>query len=209
MSWLLSILCGLIASFIYGLYHSPYNDFVKDTDYNFQYQYEKVQINGASLPKFTFSQFLKFYNLNPNAWEIMNEQDFYPIPARLEIVVKKYNYLPNTTYYFYHPIFFTNATEFWKYCKWAKKQFKNIRNKAANEATKKVIELVQMDIDKIREENEKTLEQTEEILTQSLNNLRKEYTERTVINDQTVDCNHYCGVESDGTIAKVIAYNPR
>lgn len=55
---------------------------------------------GKNLPIFTFEQFLKFYNLNPEEWEILDEDNDVVLPARNLGKHRNYSYE-----YDYQPIF--------------------------------------------------------------------------------------------------------
>lgn len=171
-----------------------------------EYKYKKILIDVSTLPRFTFSQFLKFYNLNPDSWEFMNKENYFEIPAKVEY--KEYKTLIGlNTYtgykdYYYHPIFFTNMFEYFKYKKWAKDKFKEVTKKANMErqtnATKEFVALVQEDIDAIRSENERILQETEDTLCKSLTNLRREEKERKMVDGELCESTVYCGVESNG-----------
>ena len=201
--WILfaSLIAGVAAAFIYNRIDSiKFREISKDKRAILHYQHKQVFADMTTVPKFTFDQFLKFYNLNPEAWEIMSVTNFLFIPAR----VKYEEYNPLTiwekiyrTNYEYYPIFWYDNYEF-------KKHQQNELQKKQNEATKQILEFVQADIDKIRAENEATLQKTEEVLMQSLQNLRKEATERRMTSNGVVEDTYYCGVESNGKIAKVV-----
>ncbi len=206
-----SLIVGVVAAVIYNRINSmKFREISKDTNASLSYQHNHILIDMTTVPKFTFDQFLKFYNLNPEAWEIMNNKNFLFVPARVKY--EKYKAHGYNNYYYtdykYYPIFWTNNYEFKRYCHWATEQFekrqKNEIQKKQNEATKQILEFVQADIDKIRAENEATLQKTEAVLTQSLKNLREEAKTRRMTSNGIVEDTYYCGIESDGKIAKVV-----
>jgi hypothetical protein len=92
--------------------------------------------------------------------------------------------------------------EYHKYCKWAKKKYKEMAksklNKIQNENTKQVIDLVQKDIDIARANYEKTLAQTEETLVTALGNLQKEKVTRWIEGNELIEQSVYNGVEGTG-----------
>lgn len=105
-----------------------------------------------TLPKFSFQQFLHFYNLNPTMWLLTDDRDkIVNVPCRIEwrpsIQVKQFDRV-----FDYYPIFFTNWIEFEKYKRWVKRHFKEEKERQIqeerNQATKEFCEIVQKDIDK-------------------------------------------------------------
>ena len=159
---------GVFISFYLMVIYAEYIDYAADTDYTFPYKKRTLRINGPTLPRFTFKQFLRFYNLNSNAWEIYYVNgDWNSLPARLQ----------NNQYY---PIFFTNAFEYWKYTRWAKKMASQSEGQNNNqkqyENTKKIISFIQEDINKIQIDYKNNLSNTENTLTTALENLKKERT---------------------------------
>lgn len=178
----------IILGCIYGLirFFYIYYQYIKElnsSNFNMVYTYMRYHIdNTAKLPKFTFKQFLQFYKLNPKQWEFYNNDKhdnyFYlkirTCPARVEEIQTKYG----GSRYSYYPIFFTNMFEYRKYLKWAKKELKYIldmeNNKAQNEATKKIVELVNGDIEQARADMEKALKETEQTLTDVLPRIKQE-----------------------------------
>lgn len=156
-----------------------YNNVMKK-EHTYTYTYGSLDIKVDELPRFKFDQFIKFYNLNPESWELWTKYNTY-LPAK-----KSYEDYPVSTgyctkqyyrTYYYHVIGFPNIIEYRKYYKWAKsKQHKMLLNnqtKAQNAATKKICELVQKDIDAARADLEQALNQTENTLTEVLQRERK------------------------------------
>jgi len=179
---LLSFLGAMVIGLWYGLWCSNYNKYSNCETLRIAYTSGNhyLHINGKELPHFTFKQFIHFYNLNPDSWELHTKDD-EPIPAKLEEEI----YYKNNSYsygykkikctnYICHPIFFTNVFEYRKFYKWLKKKIKkedNIKNqKKSNEATKKICELVQKDIDDARKNMEKALNETEVTIINVLKN---------------------------------------
>ena len=204
-------ICAILIWFIY--WGCSYLNVTWDKNYPLYYSSKSIYINGETLPKFSFKQFKKFYNLNPDSWEIFNKDGIFPCPA-------KYNsktYSMGCGFYgmerHYTPIFFTNIFEYRKYRKWAKKLWKksyiNANNKEINENTKKVIELVQQDIDEVRKNYEKTLSETEDTLAKVLKNLRIDASKHYYVNDkkEIVAVTFYDGVEGKGTATVTIPYD--
>lgn len=182
-----------------------YNLLKNNDDYHFVYSpYTHTDFYNATkdLPTFTFAQFLKFYNLNSDSWVIYNK-GLAPLPAKRGKDLSNYSCSYSRVY---HPIFFTNVFEYFKYKKWAKKKLKEIIKKENMEkqtnATKEFVALVQEDIDAIRLENERVLQETEDTLCKSLNNLRQEEKERKMINGELCESTVYCGIESNGKPAR-------
>lgn len=180
-----------------------YNSLKNDNNYHFNYSpYTYTDFYNATkdLPTFTFAQFLKFYNLNPNSWVICNHsKELAPLPAKRGKDLSNYSCSYSRVY---HPIFFTNIFEYFKYKKWAKNKLKEVTKKDDIErqtaATKKFVALVQEDIDAIRLENEKILQETEDTLCKSLTNLRQESKTRVLKDGELYEDTVYCGIESGG-----------
>jgi hypothetical protein len=151
---------------------------------------------GKNLPIFTFEQFLKFYNLNPEEWEIFDEDNKIVLPARN---LGKHNYSYN---YDYQPIFFTNMFEYKKYRDWAVEKAKELKKIKAleqrNKAEKTILEAVQKDMDAIQ--------QTENELTKIINNSNYNYTENRMMTSagDTYIERTYCGVDSDGKRVRIV-----
>lgn len=205
MEWIIFGL-GVVISIILGFSIpkiTEYNSLKKDNNYHFDYSpYTYTNFYNATkdLPTFTFAQFLKFYNLNPDSWVICNHsKELAPLPAKRGKDLPKYSYSYSRVY---HPIFFTNIFEYFKYKKWAKNKLKEVTKKENMEkqttATKEFVALVQEDIDAIRSENERILQETEDTLCKSLTNLRREEKERKMVNGELCENTIYCGVESNG-----------
>ena len=123
--------------------------------------YNNLHGEGKNLPTFTFEQFLKFYNLNPEEWEIFDEDNKIVLPARNLGGHKGYSY-----YHDYQPIFFTNMFEYKKYRDWATEKVNELKKIKAleqrNKAEKIILKAVQKDMDAIQ--------QTEDELTKIINN---------------------------------------
>ena len=163
--------------------HICYND-----AYNSWYGEEK------NLPIFTFEQFLKFYNLNSEEWEIFDEDHKIVLPARN---LGKHNY---SYKYDYQPIFFTNMFEYKKYRDWAVEKAKELKRIKAlekkNKAKKTILEAVQKDMNAIQ--------QTEDELTKIINN--SNYSENHIMTStgETYIERTYCGVESNGKKVRIV-----
>lgn len=186
-----------------------YNEVQKESNYYFVYNPSThTDFYGAikNLPAFTFSQFLKFYNLNPKSWVCCRNSKLAPLPAKRGQDLNGYYNCR-----VYHPINFINAFEYRKYRRWAKKQLKNKtidhdrELRTAN--TKEFISLIQEDIDVIRQEHEKVIQETENVLCESLNNLQVEAQEHHPLNNNLVGKTFYRGVASNGEMAQVIESN--
>ena len=177
-----------------------YNSLKNDNNYHYIYHslthsdfYNAVK----DFPVFTFTQFLKFYNLNPDSWVFYKDNKIAPLPAKRGKNLHGYY---NSRVY--HPIFFTNIFEYFKYKRWAKNKLKETAKKDNMEkqttATKEFVALVQEDIDAIRLENEKVLQETEDTLSKSLTNLRQESKARILKDGKLYENTIYCGIESNG-----------
>lgn len=147
--WLIfigSIITLIISIFLLTLYLDYTKIFKVESSY-VQYGNTCIRIpNGHKLPKFTFNQFLKFYNLNPESWYLkgytdgfLNEQEYY-------VPVKKDGK--------YHSIYFTNFYNYLRYVSWYENKHKEEtvekETKIRNEATEEFCASIQKDIDKIR-----------------------------------------------------------
>ena len=153
---------------------------------------------GKNLPTFTFEQFLKFYNLNPEEWKIFDTDNKIVLPAR--------NLGKRKTYfrceYDYQPIFFTNMFEYKKYRDWANikaneiKKTKDLEQK--NKAEKIIFEAVQKDMNAIQ--------QTEDELTKIINNSNYNYSENHIMTSdgETYIEKTYCGITSNGKRVRVV-----
>ena len=204
MGWIIfGIIVGLITILGFSLPKIvEYNSLKNDNNYHFNYSsYTYTDFYNATkdLPTFTFAQFLKFYNLNSDSWAIYNHnKELAPLPAKRGKDRQGYSYGRQV----YHPIFFTNIFEYFKYKKWAKKKSKEAIQKENMEkqtaATKEFVALVQEDIDAIRSENEKILQETEDTLCKSLTNLRQESKTRVLKDGELYEDTIYCGIESGG-----------
>ena len=174
----------------------PYFD-AKNTE-NLHIYYDNAYDNwygeGKNLPTFTFEQFLKFYNLNPEEWEIFDEDNKIVLPARN---LGKHNYSYN---YDYQPIFFTNMFEYKKYRDWASIKANELKKTKAleqkNKAEKTILEAIQKDMNAIQ--------QTEDELTKIINN--SNYTENHIMTSSgdTYIERTYCGVESNGKKVRIV-----
>lgn len=150
---------------------------------------------GKNLPTFTFEQFLKFYNLNPDEWKIFDEDDKMVLPAR-----KLGRHAGCSYRYDYQPIFFTNMFEYKKYRDWISIKANELKKAKAleqkNKAERTILEAVQKDIDAIQ--------QTEDELTKIINN--SNYSENRIMTStgDTYIERTYCGVESDGKRVRIV-----
>lgn len=153
---------------------------------------------GKNLPTFTFEQFLKFYNLNPEEWKIFDENNKIALPARK--LGKHSDYISYE--YDYQPIFFTNMFEYKKYRDWANIKANELKKTKALEQKKKaektIFEAIQKDMNAIQ--------QTEDELTKIINDSNYDYTENhmmTSTGDTYIE-RTYCGVESNGKRVRII-----
>ena len=153
---------------------------------------------GKNLPIFTFKQFLKFYNLNPEEWKIFDEDNKMAVlPARN---LGEHRYCSYT--YDYQPIFFTNMFEYKKYRDWAAEKANELKKIKAlekrNEAEKTILGAVQKDMDAIQ--------QTEDELTKIINNSNYNYSDNHIMtsNGDSYIERTYCGVESDGQRVRIV-----
>lgn len=153
---------------------------------------------GKNLPTFTFEQFLKFYDLNPEEWKIFDEDNKMAVlPARNLGEHRYCSYI-----YDYQPIFFTNMFEYKKYRDWANvkanelKKIKALEKK--NKAEKTIFEAVQKDMNAIQ--------QTEDELTKIIDNSNDNYTENRIMTSdgETYIERTYCGIASDGKRVRVV-----
>jgi len=152
---------------------------------------------GKNLPAFTFEQFLKFYNLNPDEWKIFDEDNKITLPARKLGRHAGYSYE-----YDYQPIFFTNMFEYKKYRDWADTKANELKKIKAleqkNKAEKTILEAVQKDMNAIQ--------QTEDELTKIINDSHCKYTENRMMTNtgETYTERTYCGVDSGGKRVRII-----
>ena len=134
--------------------------------------YDNWYKEGKNLPTFTFEQFLKFYNLNPEEWKIFDKDNKIALPARNLGEHRDYNYE-----YDYQPIFFTNMFEYKKYRDWATEKVNELKKIKAleqrNKAEKTILRAVQKDMDAIQ--------QTEDELTKIIKNSNYNYTENHIM----------------------------
>ena len=150
-----------------------------------------------SLPTFTFEQFLKFYNLNPEEWKIFDIDNKIVLPARNLGRHDGYSYE-----YDYQPIFFTNMFEYKKYRDWANAKVDELNKKKAFEQKKKaektILEAVQKDMNAVQ--------QTEDELTKIINNSNYNYSDNYIMtsNGDSYIERTYCGVESDGKRVRIV-----
>ena len=158
--------------------------------------YNTLHGEGKNLPTFTFEQFLKFYNLNPEEWKIVDKQDKITLPAR-NLGTHGYIYSYN-----YQPIFFTNMFEYKKYRDWATEKVNELKKIKAleqrNKAEKTILKAVQKDMDAIQ--------QTEDELTKIINNSNYNYTENHIMTStgDTYIERTYCGIESNGKRVRIV-----
>lgn len=160
--------------------------------------YDNWYGEGKNLPTFTFEQFLKFYNLNPDEWKIFDEDNkMAALPARNLGKHRNYSYE-----YDYQPIFFTNMFEYKKYRDWANIKANELKKAKAleqkNKAEKTILAAVQKDMNAIQ--------QTEDELTKIINNSNYNYNENHIMTSagDTYIERTYCGVESDGKRVRII-----
>lgn len=177
----------------------PYFNIKNDKNIHICYDlaYNNWYGEGKNLPTFTFEQFLKFYNLNPEEWKIFDEDNKMALPARNLGKHRNYSYE-----YDYQPIFFTNMFEYKKYRDWATEKVNEIKkNKTLeqkNKAERTILEAVQKDMDSIQ--------QTEDELTKIISDSRYNYTENRMMTDtgETYIERTYCGVASDGKRVRIV-----
>ena len=157
--------------------------------------YNILHGEGKNLPTFTFEQFLKFYNLNPEEWKIVDKQDKITLPARNLGIYGTYSYN-------YQPIFFTNMFEYKKYRDWATEKIDELKRiktlEQRNKAERIILKAVQKDMNAIQ--------QTEDELTKIINNSNYNYTENHIMTStgDTYIERTYCGVESDGKRVRIV-----
>lgn len=133
----------------------------------------------STLPRFTATQIKQFYSLNPDEWRIESVRS-KGIPIRIPIRLERhenyrgYDCVP-------HPVFFTNQKEWHKYLLWAEEVIKQDQelhdSKIRDEATEQVIGLVQGDIDRIREERNKALQEAARLHARALVAIAMEHKE--------------------------------
>ena len=158
--------------------------------------YDNWYGEGKNLPTFTFEQFLKFYNLNPEEWKIFDEDNEIVLPARNLGKHKDYSYE-----YDYQPIFFTNMFEYKKYRDWANvkanelKKIKALEKK--NKAEKTILEAVQKDMNAV-------VQQTEDELAKIINNSNYSDNHIMTSNGDSYIERTYCGVESNGKRVRIV-----
>ena len=159
--------------------------------------YDNWYGEGKNLPTFTFEQFLKFYNLNPEEWKIFDEDNDIVLPARNLRKHGGYSYE-----YDYQPIFFTNMFEYKKYRDWANVKANELKKKKAfeqkNKAEKTILEAVQKDMNAVQ--------QTEDELTKIINNSNYNYSDNHIMtsNGDSYIERTYCGVESNGQRVRIV-----
>ena len=160
--------------------------------------YDNWYGEGKNLPTFTFEQFLKFYNLNPDEWKIFDEdKKMAVLPARKLGRHRNYSYE-----YDYQPIFFTNMFEYKKYRDWANVKLSESKKTKALEQKKKaektIFEAIQKDMNAIQ--------QTEDELTKIINNSNHNYSENHIMTSagDTYIERTYCGIDSDGKRVRIV-----
>lgn len=157
---------------------SPYRE-----TYDNLFKLEKIR----TLPRFSFDQFLSFYNTNPDGWSL-TDKVYNPYTATDYEMLRNYpvrkikkeapivertglciNYV-NTTTYENHPIFFETYDDFIKYQEWAKEEIKNLQNAEEMAKRKKAtidfINVIQADIDAAKTNCEREFERTVELTSQ-------------------------------------------
>jgi hypothetical protein len=152
---------------------------------------------GKNLPIFSFEQFIKFYNLNPEEWEIFDKDSEITLPARNLGKHRDYTYE-----YDYQPVFFPNMFEYKKYHDWAVEKANELKKVKAlekkNQAERTILEAVQKDMNAIQ--------QTEDELAKIISNSNYNYSENhTVTNTgDTYIERTYCGVASNGKKVRIV-----
>lgn len=176
MKWILFIIISSSILIDYLFWIIEYNG-ILNANHQFNYKHNIANAEGKELPQFSFNQFLKFYNLNPESWELCTKYNTY-VPAKIKYDSYKVSTGFHSSFYetnfIYHPIFFTNIFEYRKYKKWAKKQKEDMKNlqyqKTKNAATQDFCKLVQEDIDTARKNMENALNETETTIIKVLKN---------------------------------------
>jgi len=124
---------------IYHLY-----SFYKHTHGETYFYYVGNTLKFEDLPRLTFKQFISFYNINPEKWFTIKNDDIVYHPTRI--------YQNNG-----QPICFKTVFDYVKYIKWIKKQVKNKKEKARNEKLQSIVDDVKKDINKINKDYENIL----------------------------------------------------
>jgi len=96
------------------------------------------------LPRLTFKQFISFYNINPEKWFIIKNDNINYHPTRI---------YQNSG----QPICFKTVFDYIKYVKWIKKKVKNKKEKARDEKLQSIVDDVKKDISKINKDYENVL----------------------------------------------------
>ena len=184
----------------------PYFSIKNTKDFRICYDlaYNNWYGEGKNLPTFTFEQFLKFYNLNPEEWKIFDEDNKMALPARNLGKHGNYSYE-----YDYQPIFFTNMFEYKKYRDWADIKANELKKIKAfeqkNKAEKTILEAVQKDMNNICKENTDIISQTENDLAANFKNLTVTEKQQFMTDDgETIQQEMYCGIASNGHHVRVI-----
>ena len=147
-----------------------------------------ITVNTKNLPLFSFDQFLKFVNLNPEVWYFLDKSDNdITVPCRIEKI-------PNPDYNGYNaqykilsnPIFFKTFIDYMRYIHWCKKMIKEKRkfnnNKELRENTESFCKAVQRDIDAAHVELEKAVAATEKLIKEQSIDDRSSVVIQTAIN---------------------------
>lgn len=177
----------------------PYLNIKKDNNIHICYKnaYNNWYGEGKNLPTFTFDNFLQFYNLNPEEWQIMDTDGKVALPARKIDQKVYYSYE-----YDFQPIFFTNMFEYKKYRDWVDIKINELKKTKALEqkhkAEKIILEAVQKDMNAIQ--------QTENELTKIINNSNYNYSENHIMTStgDTYIERTYCRVDSDGKRVRIV-----
>ena len=172
MLFMIFLIIFIIVGFILCFWRDKQSKYKYELTYNHVIRYNTREIiyklddylfssSLETLPKFSFQQFLNFYNLNPDMWLLTDDHDkIVNIPCRIEWRVpneiKRYERT-----FDYYPIFFTNWIELKKYQHWVKQYFKEKEEQKIkeerNQATKEFCELVQKDIDRAYQNLEESI----------------------------------------------------
>lgn len=129
-----------IGMIIYHLY-----SFYKHTHGQGHFFYAGATLKYEDLPRLTFKQFLSFYNINPDKWGIMKDnEEWYYHPTRI--------YQSSG-----QPICFKTVFDYVKYVKWIKKRIKNKKDRIRDKKLQSIIDDVKKDINKINKDYENVL----------------------------------------------------
>ena len=107
-------------------------------------------------PKIKFKSFVKFYDVNPNRWNLYDEY----IECRIDD--KSWNYSVES--------FSFGFIDFWRYKFWLKMQKRAERNKQHTESTSRMIAAVRRDIDKKNEAAKRKQDEAINIIIELMKN---------------------------------------